>query len=166
MESKLQGMRALVGGSTQGIGKATAKLLADKGAEVVLLARNKDKLENTLLELSSKQGQSHFILVADYNDPNVLELIVKEYLKKAKPINILVNNTGGPPSGLITNSTSEDFNNAFTNHLINNHNLAKLLIPGMKKSGYGRIINIISTSVKVPLYGLGVSNTVRAAVYS
>ncbi len=164
MESKLQGMRALVGGSTQGIGKATAKLLADKGAEVVLLARNKDKLENTLLELSSKQGQSHFILVADYNDPNVLELIVKEYLKKAKPINILVNNTGGPPSGLITSSTSEDFNNAFTNHLINNHNLAKLLIPGMKKSGYGRIINIISTSVKVPLYGLGVSNTVRAAV--
>ena len=164
MESTLIGKTALVGGSTQGIGKATAKLLADKGASIVLLARNIDKLKKTRLELNTEMGQIHSILVADFNNPNKVTEVVKGYIKEENDINILVNNTGGPPAGSILNSSSQNFNDAFTNHLINNHNLARLLIPGMKKSGYGRIINIISTSVKAPLNGLGVSNTVRAAV--
>jgi len=164
MESTLIGKTALVGGSAQGIGKATAKLLADKGASIVLLARNIDKLKKTRLELNTEMGQIHSILVADFNNPNKVTEVVKGYIKEENDINILVNNTGGPPAGSILNSSSQNFNDAFTNHLINNHNLARLLIPGMKKSGYGRIINIISTSVKAPLNGLGVSNTVRAAV--
>jgi 3-oxoacyl-[acyl-carrier protein] reductase len=164
MESTLIGKTALVGGSTQGIGKATAKLLADKGASIVLLARNIDKLKKTRLELNTEMGQIHSILVADFNNPNKVTEVVKGYIKEENDINILVNNTGGPPAGSILSSSSQSFNDAFTNHLINNHNLARLLIPGMKKSGYGRIINIISTSVKAPLNGLGVSNTVRAAV--
>ena len=164
MESTLIGKTALVGGSTQGIGKATAKLLADKGASIILLSRNIGKLKKTILELNTSMGQSHSFLVADFDDPDKVNQVVKEYIEKENDINILINNTGGPPAGSIINSSSENFNNAFSNHLINNHNLAKLLIPGMKKSGYGRIINIISTSVKAPLNGLGVSNTVRAAV--
>tara|TARA_B100001059_G_scaffold100426_1_gene99990 strand:+ start:6251 stop:7039 length:789 start_codon:yes stop_codon:yes gene_type:complete len=164
MKSNLIGKTALVGGSTQGIGRAAANLLSERGVSIVLLSRNKEKLEETRLELDTKLGQSHEILVADFSEPSSVKRVVQDYLDQGKIINILVNNTGGPPSGSIINSSEEDFNNAFRNHLINNHNLSQLLIPGMKASGYGRIINVVSTSVKAPLTGLGVSNTVRAAV--
>ena len=164
MKSNLIGKTALVGGSTQGIGRATANLLSERGVSIVLLSRNKEKLEETRLELDTKLGQSHEILVADFSEPSNVKRVIQDYLDQGKIINILVNNTGGPPSGSITNSSEEDFNNAFRNHLINNHNLSQLLIPGMRASGYVRIINIVSTSVKAPLNGLGVSNTVRAAV--
>ncbi|MAB84623.1 MAG: short-chain dehydrogenase [Cryomorphaceae bacterium] len=164
MKSNLIGKTALVGGSTQGIGRAAANLLSEMGVSIVLLSRNKEKLEETRLELDTKLGQSHEILVADFSEPSSVKRVVQDYLDQGKIINILVNNTGGPPSGSIINSSEEDFNNAFRNHLINNHNLSQLLIPGMKASGYGRIINVVSTSVKAPLTGLGVSNTVRAAV--
>mgnify|MGYP001197488056 FL=1 len=164
MKSNLIGKTALVGGSTQGIGRAAANLLSERGVSIVLLSRNKEKLEETRLELDTKLGQSHEILVADFSEPSNVKRVIQDYLDQGKIINILVNNTGGPPSGSIINSSEEDFNNAFRNHLINNHNLSQLLIPGMRASGYGRIINIVSTSVKAPLNGLGVSNTVRAAV--
>ena len=164
MKSNLIGKTALVGGSTQGIGRAAANLLSERGVSIVLLSRNKEKLEETRLELDTKLGQSHEILVADFGEPSNVKRVIQDYLNQGKIINILVNNTGGPPSGSIINSSEEDFNNAFRNHLINNHNLSQLLIPGMRASGYGRIINVVSTSVKAPLAGLGVSNTVRAAV--
>src|SRR5690606_17813559 len=82
------------------------------------------------------------------------------------PIHILINNTGGPPAGPITEAGPEEFLNAFNQHLICNQILAKLILPGMKKARFGRIINIISTSVKIPLKNLGVSNTIRGAVAS
>ena len=164
MKSNLIGKTALVGGSTQGIGRAAANLLSERGDSIVLLSRNKEKLEETRLELDTKLGQSHEILVADFSEPSNVKRVIQDYLDQGKIINIIVNNTGGPPSGSIINSSEEDFNNAFRNHLINNHNLSQLLIPGMRASGYGRIINVVSTSVKAPLNGLGVSNTVRAAV--
>ena len=164
MKSNLIGKTALVGGSTQGIGRAAANLLSERGVSIVLLSRNKEKLEETRLELDTKLGQSHEILVADFSEPSNVKRVIQDYLDQGKIINIIVNNTGGPPSGSIINSSEEDFNNAFRNHLINNHNLSQLLIPGMRASGYGRIINVVSTSVKAPLNGLGVSNTVRAAV--
>ena len=164
MKSNLIGKTALVGGSTQGIGRAAANLLSERGVSIVLLSRNKEKLEETRLEVDTKLGQSHEILVADFGEPSNVKRVIQDYLNQGKIINILVNNTGGPPSGSIINSSEEDFNNAFRNHLINNHNLSQLLIPGMRASGYGRIINVVSTSVKAPLNGLGVSNTVRAAV--
>jgi 3-oxoacyl-[acyl-carrier protein] reductase len=111
-----------------------------------------------------KNGQKHQYLVADFSDPSELEKKISEHLKAGHHYEILVNNTGGPPGGPITDAKVSEFEQAFRNHLLCNHILATALLEGMKKSGYGRIINIISTSVKQPLKGLGVSNTIRAAV--
>lgn len=163
MNLDLRGKRALVGGSTQGIGRAVAQELAGLGADVVLLARNRESLEKACQELPVTAGQHHDFIVADFSDPESLKAAVTSYVKN-QPIHILVNNTGGPPSGPITDASNEAFLQAFNNHLICNQVLATAVFPGMHTSGYGRIINIISTSVKLPLKNLGVSNTVRAAV--
>ena len=156
---------ALVSGSSQGIGKETAKLFADRGASVILLARNKAKLEGVLSELSIvNEHQKHGILVADFSKPLELQKVIGEFINQDNRLHILVNNTGGPAGGLIKDAKPEEFINTFQQHLICNHILAQALIPGMIKEGFGRIINVISTSVKQPLNGLGVSNTVRGAV--
>ena len=157
---------ALVSGSLQGIGKETAKLFADRGASVILLARNKTKLEGVLSELSVvNKHQKHSILVADFAKPSELQEVIEGFVKRDnRAIHILVNNTGGPAGGLIKDAKPEEFINTFQQHLICNHILAQAIIPGMIEEKYGRIINVISTSVKQPLNGLGVSNTVRGAV--
>jgi 3-oxoacyl-[acyl-carrier protein] reductase len=134
------------------------------GANIVLIARNPNKLQEVLAELDTSCQQQHDYLVADFTDTPQLISALDEYLKQERPCHILVNNTGGPPSGLIAQAQNQEFLNAFQQHLIANHTLAQALIPIMKQNGYGRIINIISTSVKQPLQNLGVSNTVRAAV--
>ena len=162
MNLDLSGKKALVCGSTQGIGKATAKELASLGASVILLARNEANLKNISGEL--KGAGTHDYLVADFSNPEDLRITINKYIKEKGPIHILVNNTGGPPGGPITEAKTEEFTQAFANHLICNHILAQAVLPGMKEEKYGRIINIISTSVKQPLKGLGVSNTIRAAV--
>jgi 3-oxoacyl-[acyl-carrier protein] reductase len=164
--SDLVGKKAIVCGSTEGIGKATAKKLADKGASVILIARNEQKLINTLPELNKNFGQKHQYIVADFNFPYELQVRVEEFLSENENINILINNTGGPPGGSIHQAKTDEFIHAFNAHLICNHVLVKACLEGMKLSGYGRIINIISTSVKQPLPNLGVSNTVRGAVAS
>jgi 3-oxoacyl-[acyl-carrier protein] reductase len=164
MDVNLKGKKALVCGSTQGIGKAAAIELAKLGADVVLLARNEQSLKLTVSDLPNNGSQQHDHIVADYSDQKHLKEAVETYLKRSGPINILVNNTGGPPAGPITLAKPEEFLAAFNNHLVCNHILAQACLEGMKQSGYGRIINIISTSVKIPLPNLGVSNTVRAAV--
>lgn len=164
MEWNLNGKRALVGGSTQGIGKAVAITLATMGAEVTLIARNEDALRSVCSELPAPNGQKHHYIIADFSNPDHLRSAVAAYLQKGNTVNILVNNTGGPPGGLVTAAKTEEFEAAFRQHLICNHILATACLEGMKKSDYGRIINVISTSVKQPLKGLGVSNTVRAAV--
>ena len=101
MKSNLIGKTALVGGSTQGIGRAAANLLSERGVSIVLLSRNKEKLEEIRLELDTKLGQSHEILVADFSEPSNVRRVVQDYLDQGKIINILVNNTGGPPSGYL-----------------------------------------------------------------
>ena len=164
MNLNLSGKYALVGGSTQGIGKAAAIELALLGANLILLARNESKLQETLQELDQKQGQQHTYICADFNDAVVLKAKVEAFLKLNPAIEILVNNTGGPAAGPALTAKPEEFLSAFHNHLICNHLLAQALVPGMKAAAYGRIINIISTSVKQPIPGLGVSNTIRAAV--
>lgn len=156
----MQGKTAVVCGSTAGIGKATAMELAASGATLILLARNEEKLKQTLLELP---GAGHSYAVADFSS-NVQVAETAARIAAAHTVHILVNNTGGPPAGPAHTSESSAFMEAFQNHLINNHNLAQAFIPGMKAAGYGRIINIISTSVKAPLPNLGVSNTIRGAV--
>ncbi|HEY4650211.1 MAG TPA: SDR family oxidoreductase [Pontibacter sp.] len=166
MNLNLQNKRAIVCGSTQGIGKAIAVELAQLGANVTLAARNEDSLKAVLQELDTNQGQQHDYIVADFSDPYELNVKVQAYLDQQPTVHILVNNTGGPAGGPITEAISDEFINAFNQHLIANHLLAKAVIPGMKAASYGRIINIISTSVKQPLHGLGVSNTIRGAVAS
>lgn len=164
MELNLKNKTALVCGSTQGIGRAAAVELALLGANVILLARSEDKLKEALAALPKTDGQEHKYLVVDYAEQQQLKSKVETLVRTGNPIHILVNNTGGPPGGLITNAKTEEFLAAFNNHLVCNHILVQALIDGMKKEKYGRIINVISTSVKQPLKGLGVSNTVRAAV--
>lgn len=164
MNLDLKGKTALVCGSTQGIGKAVAIELANLGANVVLIARNEQSLKQVKSELTVNGNQLHSYLVADFSDTKNLKELVQAFINRNGPVNILVNNTGGPPSGPITLAKEEEFTSAFSNHLICNQILAQLCFEGMKLSGYGRIINVISTSVKAPLANLGVSNTVRAAV--
>jgi 3-oxoacyl-[acyl-carrier protein] reductase len=166
MNLSLSGKNALVGGSSKGIGKATAIALAQLGANVTLMSRNAAMLAQTLEELERQSShQQHNFLVVDYLDRADLHQKVSGLLM-LKPIHILINNTGGPAGGPIVEATADQFLAAYENHLLCNHLLAQLLIPVMKKEGYGRIINIISTSVKTPLDNLGVSNTTRSAVAS
>jgi 3-oxoacyl-[acyl-carrier protein] reductase len=159
----LTGKTALVGGSTQGIGFACAEALASLGASCVLVSRNEEKLKQAVASLKKIHGLQHQYLVADYQHPEQVEKVVADFVKD-HPVHILVNNSGGPVGGPMTEAMPEAFIAAFQQHLICNHILAKLVVPGMKSEEYGRIINIISTSVKIPLKDLGVSNTIRAAV--
>ncbi len=162
MNLNLNNKYALVCGSSAGIGKATAISLASEGAHVTLVARNEDKLKTVLRELPN--GENHSYIVADFSNPEDLQSKVSDFIKKNHGFHILVNNTGGPTGGPVFSAKLEEFENAFTQHLKCNHVLAQTVVPFMKDEGYGRIINIISTSVKQPLEGLGVSNTIRGAV--
>lgn len=153
---------ALTAGGTGGIGMASAIQMSKMGATIILLARNEEKLKDTLSKLDSSQGQNHSYLVADFSNEESLNSVCEEI--KNKKIDILLNNTGGPAGGPITDADPVSFINTFNQHLIANHKLTQAVIPNMKNQPYGRIINIISTSVKAPLNGLGVSNTIRGAV--
>ncbi|UKM66311.1 SDR family oxidoreductase [Flavobacteriaceae bacterium GSB9] len=162
MDLKINNKNALVCGSTQGIGKATAIALANEGVNVTLVARNREKLKAVLEELP--QHRNHSYIVADFANPRDLQEQVIKFIEKNHGFHILVNNTGGPRSGEILTASLDEFDNAFTMHIKCNHVLAQATIPFMKQEGFGRIINIISTSVKEPIPGLGVSNTIRGAV--
>ncbi|MDO5979927.1 SDR family oxidoreductase [Flavivirga spongiicola] len=162
MNLNLNNKNALVCGSTQGIGKATAIALAQEGVNVTLVARNRDKLKAVLEELP--KHRNHSFIVADFSDPRDLQEKVIKFIDRNHGFHILVNNTGGPKSGNILTASLEEFENAFIQHLKCNHVLAQATIPFMKEEGFGRIINVISTSVKEPIPGLGVSNTTRGAV--
>lgn len=164
MEISLQGKNALVCGSTKGIGFAIAKQLAACGAQVTLMARNRDILEKVVKDLSAENGQKHDFLVADFSKPDAVKAAIQEKVNAPQVYHILVNNSGGPSPGPLLKAREEEFLMAFNSHLLSSHILVQQLADGMRHSGYGRIINIISTSVKLPLKGLGVSNTIRAAV--
>lgn len=160
MNINLTDKTAVVCGGSAGIGFAIAKQLSSAGAKVILLARNADRLNTAL---NSLDGQGHFFYPVDFSDndavKNTAQIISKEHT-----VDILVNNTGGPPAGPLLSAETDAFFSAFQAHLINNHLLSQTFIPGMIERQYGRIINIISTSVKIPLHNLGVSNTIRGAV--
>lgn len=162
MDLKLNNKYALVCGSTAGIGKATAMSLATEGVKVTLVARNEEKLKAVVKTLP--HPENHNYLVADFSNPEELQRKVSEFIETHHGFHILVNNTGGPAAGPIFSASLDEFEKAFTQHLKCNHILAQTTVPFMKDEGYGRIINIISTSVKEPLDGLGVSNTIRGAV--
>ena len=162
----LVGKRALVCGSSQGIGKACAHELADRGASVTLTARDATALAEVHESLNGGFGAAHRWFTSDFTDPVSLRRLAEEQIELHGGFDVLVNNTGGPPPGPLTEAGAEDFQRAITMHLLCNQTLVQTLIPDMKRAGFGRVINIISISVKEPIPGLGVSNTTRWAVAS
>ncbi len=155
----------LVCGGSKGIGNASAMKLAEMGYSITLLARNQEDLQKAIANLPSPKGQVHHYIAADGNDLAGLEAKVIAKAKEiGKPFLILVNNSGGPAAGPVSSAKIEEFEAAFRQHLLVNHTLVSILKQGMIDNKFGRIINIISTSVKQPLPNLGVSNTIRAAV--
>lgn len=169
----LHGKHALVCGSTQGIGRAAGLALAQAGAAVTLFARNESELQRVVRELDaisladpSAIRPHHDYLVADFSEPERVRTVAGQYIAQSGPIHVLVNNTGGPPGGPALDAKPAEFVSAFGNHLLCNHHLVQVIVPGMRAAHYGRIINVISTSVKQPIKGLGVSNTIRGSVAS
>lgn len=156
--------RALVCGSSKGIGAETAIELSKLGVSVTLLARNEESILEVLSKLDCTNTQKHSYVIADFDNHANLKNKINKFVKENPPIHILINNSGGPKPGPIIDANTEDFLSAFNRHLICNHILVQALVPNMKKENFGRIINITSTSVKQPIEGLGISNTVRGAV--
>ena len=165
MDLNLSGKTALICGSTQGIGWAAAQELASMGARCVLFARNAEKLANNIEELAKLNESDHAFITADFSQPDEVRSVISEYVKQ-NDIDILVNNSGGPAAGKISEAETDSFLAAYNQHLICNHIITMAVIDKMKENKFGRIVNIISTSVKIPLNGLGVSNTTRGAVAS
>lgn len=166
MNLDLIGKHALVCGGSQGIGRAAAIELAALGADVTLLARSREALDIALASLpTTHAAQQHAVIAADMGDHAALRAKV-EATANERAVQILVNNSGGPPGGPANSATPDSFLAAFNQHLVAAQVLLQALLPGMKASGYGRIVNVISTSVKEPIRNLGVSNTVRGAVAS
>ncbi len=154
----------MVGGSTQGIGKATAFELASLGSHVTLIARNENDLKKVVEELNNQYPADHDYIVADFSQPQLVKGLVQNHIEHHQPFDILINNTGGPPGGPIIEADFDSFLKAMDLHLHCNHLLVQSVLPHMKATGFGRIVNVISTSVKIPIKGLGVSNTTRGAV--
>lgn len=166
MNIDLSGKNALVCGSTKGIGFAIAKQFALLGANVTMMARNEELLSRVVRDLHAGEGQKHDYLVADFSKPEQVKAAIEQKIQAHYSYHILVNNSGGPSPGQAIGAKEEEFLGAFNSHLISSHHLVQGVVNGMTQNGYGRIINIISTSVKIPLKGLGVSNTIRGAVAS
>ena len=166
MNLDLTGKHALVCGGSQGIGRAAAIELAQLGADVTLLARSRDALDTAVAALPKVHAaQTHATIAADMGDHATLRAKV-EASANAHPVHILVNNTGGPPGGPVHGAGADEFLVAFNQHVIAAQTLLQAVLPGMKATGYGRIVNVISTSVKEPIRNLGVSNTIRGATAS
>lgn len=169
MNLSLEGKTALVCGATQGIGRAAAIELALLGANVVACARNAENLRALVASLPrpaspSAIAQSHVILDADFSNPADLESRIKARLGSSPAVDIFINNTGGPPGGRAIDADPKQYAEAFNMHVVAGQTIAQLVVPHMQAGKWGRIVNIISTSVKAPIPGLGVSNTIRAAV--
>ncbi|MGQ4584234.1 SDR family oxidoreductase [Lysobacter sp. F60174L2] len=163
MDLNLTGRHALVCGASEGIGRATAHELALLGADVTVLARREEVLRAVADELPRSDGQRHGWIAADVADTDRLRARV-ESLAAARSVHILVNNTGGPPGGPAHNADTGEFLDAFNKHLIANHVLLQAVLPGMRTDRWGRVVNVVSTSVREPIANLGVSNTTRGAV--
>jgi 3-oxoacyl-[acyl-carrier protein] reductase len=163
MNLNLVGKNALICGASAGIGQAIAIELAELGANCILFARNPEKLQKVLGELKQGEGQFHRYLTADFSQTEEVESVIDGI---QETIHIVINNTGGPRGGLLVDADPDAFQEAFKMHIVNAQNIAQRVLPGMKEAHFGRFVNIISTSVRVPLKGLGVSNTIRGAMAS
>ncbi|MBD7986652.1 SDR family oxidoreductase [Luteimonas sp. Sa2BVA3] len=165
MDLNLEGRHALVCGASEGIGRAAAGELAALGATVTVLSRREDALREVVASLAGGADRGHALAVADSDDTAALGTAVQAVVARA-PVHILVNNTGGPPGGPAHAAALEEFETAFRRHLLANQTLVQAVLPGMRGARWGRIVNVVSTSVREPIAGLGVSNTIRGAVAS
>lgn len=165
MELSLTGKRALVGGATAGIGRAVAKTLAQMGAETLIMGRRRDRLDGLRQEIEVAGLPAPAVVEADWNDTDATVAAVAAELE-AGPIEILIGNSGGPPGGPIIEAEPEDFQIGLRRLVLTPHAILKRLLPGMTERGYGRLVNVVSTSVYEPIPNLGVSNTVRGATAS
>jgi len=165
MDLNLDGRHALVCGASEGIGRAAAHELALLGADVTVLARRAEVLKEVADALPRKDGQQHAWIAADVSQSGPLKAKV-EALVANRPVHILLNNTGGPPGGPAHAASSVAFEEAFGRHLLANHLLLQAVLPGMRAATWGRVVNVVSTSVREPIPNLGVSNTIRGAVAS
>jgi 3-oxoacyl-[acyl-carrier protein] reductase len=164
MNLDLTNKTALVCGASQGLGLASATELALLGANIIAVSRSEEKLSKAIQQLDTSKRQQHSYLVVDLSNPDDVKEKVNAFIAKGNMIHILINNAGGPPSAPMIDTDAAEIEKAFRTHVISSHLLAQAVFPGMKQAGYGRIINIVSTSIKQPINGLGISNLVRAAV--
>ncbi len=163
MKISLDGHTALVGGATSGIGWAIAEALASAGARVVLVARNAERLTDRVQSLEAKTARKHDAIMANYDNPSDIATIIETLQSKQLQPDIIINNAGGPSPGAIVSAERDEFHRALDRLILATHALIQACLPTMQKLHWGRIINIISTSVRQPIEGLGVSNTIRAA---
>jgi 3-oxoacyl-[acyl-carrier protein] reductase len=161
---ELQGRNALVCGASSGIGRAAALALAARGASVTALARRETQLEALTRELMAAGSPEPGYVVADLEDAEVLSKVLRHHLSDEGRIHILVNNAGGPAPGRLLDADRDALETGFRRHVLASHTVVRMLLPGMVEAGYGRIVNVISTSVREPIPNLGVSNTIRAAM--
>jgi len=163
MDLSLEGKIACIGGASQGIGLASAIALSRLGASCILLSRNEQRLQDALKKLDRSRNQPHRYMPVDFRLTDQVNAVAGMLVKQG-PVHILINNSGGPAPGPLMDAQPQAFESAFREHLIASQLLVQALVPGMKELGYGRIINILSTSVKAPIVGLGVSTAVRWAM--
>lgn len=164
MDLGLKEKIALVLAASKGLGRASAAALAAEGADLAIGARNRDALEKTAQELTVDSGGHVLAVPTDVTKEEEIEAIVAATVREYGHIDILVNNAGGPPSGTFETIGDQQWQAAFELNLLSAVRLIRLVLPHMRPRGSGRIINIVSTSVKEPIEGLLLSNATRMAV--
>lgn len=160
----LAGRHAIVCGASAGIGRSTALALASAGAELTLISRSADKLATLSNECIEAGAPAAHVIPIDLEDARSIDGLIPRHIGEFGPIHILVNNAAGPPSGSLLDATEDDFLKPLRRHLFASQRMVRHCLPSMEASGYGRIVNIISTSVREPIANLGVSNTIRGAM--
>jgi 3-oxoacyl-[acyl-carrier protein] reductase len=160
----LKGKVALVAASSKGLGRAVAEELAAEGAHLVMCARGKDTLDKTAESIRQKSGAKVVAVAADVSDPRDAARVVKAAFDQFGRVDILVTNSGGPPSGPFESFTSDTWDAATRLLLKSAVELTRSVLPGMKERRWGRILNVTSIAAKQPIEGLMLSNSIRAAV--
>lgn len=164
MDLGIRGKIALVSASSRGLGRAIAEELAAEGANLVVCARGEGALRKTADEIRKGSGVEVVDVAADVSDPAGLDRVVTTAFEKFGKVDILVTNSGGPPSGTFEGLTPEMWDAATKLLLTSAVGLARAVLPGMKERRWGRILTVTSIAVKQPIEGLMLSNSLRAAV--